>query len=123
MAAQSGYEYLPYLPELGPVAGASPLELAYKEFRILMPKVMHPYAKEDACAACSLRGICDGFHRDYAEFFGFGEAASQHLPAAVFDPRHYSCEQMKVVEAQEFDWALPAGCDVVRGAEPVQAVA
>jgi hypothetical protein len=30
---------------------------------------------------------------------------------------------MKVVEAQEFDWALPAGCDVVRGAEPVQAVA
>ncbi len=123
MAADSGYEYVSYLPELGPVAGASPLELAYKEFRILMPKVMHPYAKEQACSACSLMGICDGFHRDYAEFLGFGEAVSQHLPAAVFDPTHYSCEQMKVVEAQEFDWALPAGYPIVNDREPAEAVA
>ena len=39
---------------------------AYKEFRILMPKVIHPYAKGEACIQCSLRGICDGFHKDYA---------------------------------------------------------
>ncbi len=108
---RAGYEYLPYLPELGPLPGAGTLELAYKEFRVLMPKTMHPYAKEESCRSCSLLGICDGFHRDYAEFFGFEEAASQVLAHPVHDPRHYSCEQMKVVEQQEFDWAMPAEYD------------
>jgi len=108
-SGQDRYEYLPYLPELGSWPGAGTLDKAYKEYRVLMPKVLHPYAKEGACRSCSLVGICDGFHRDYAEFFGFDEARSQRLPAAVFDPCHYSCEQLKVVEAQEYDWALPGG--------------
>jgi hypothetical protein len=93
------------------------LDKAYKEYRVLMPKVLHPYAKEGACRSCSLVGICDGFHRDYAEFFGFDEARSQRLPAAVFDPCHYSCEQLKVVEAQEYDWALPSGITVTGAQE------
>jgi hypothetical protein len=120
-AGQERYEYLPYLPELGAWPGAGTLDKAYKEYRVLMPKAMHPYAKEGACGSCSLVGICDGFHRDYAEFFGFDEARSQSLPQPVFDPCHYSCEQMKVVEAQEFDWALPEGIRTVEA--PEQAVA
>ena len=105
---RAGYEYLPYLPELGPMPDASVLEQAYKEFRVIMPKTMHPYAKGEECAKCSLRGICDGFHRDYAEIFGFAEAVSQQ-GAAVTHPCHYAQDQLKVVEEQEYDWALPEG--------------
>jgi hypothetical protein len=106
---RAGYEYLPYLPELGPIAEAGTLEHAYKEFRVLMPKAIHPYSKGDACGQCSLRGICDGFHADYADIFGFDEAVAQHLDRPVYDPCYYAGEQVKVVEAQEFDWALPEG--------------
>ncbi len=107
-AGRSGYEYVPYLPELGPMPDASVLEQAYKEFRVIMPKTMHPYAKGEECSKCSLRGICDGFHRDYAEIFGFAEAISQQGPA-ITHPCHYAQDQLKVVEEQEYDWALPKG--------------
>lgn len=113
LPGRASYEYLPYLPELGPVAGASILERAYKEFRVLMPKAIHPYAKGDACSKCSLHGICDGFHRDYVEIFGFDEAKSLDLGQKVYDACFYSADQMKVVEEQEYDWALPPGHAVV----------
>ena len=85
------------------------LEQAYKEFRVLMPKAIHPYAKGEACGQCSLRGICDGFHADYADIFGFGEAGAITLQAPTFDPCYYAADQLKVVEAQEYGWALPKG--------------
>jgi len=108
LAGRSGYEYLSYLPELGPMPESSLLEKAYKEFRVIMPKTMHPYAKGEECSKCSLRGICDGFHRDYAEIFGFGEATRQDGPA-VTHPCYYAQDQLKVVEEQEYEWALPKG--------------
>ena len=88
---------------------ASVLEQAYKEYRVLMPKTIHPYAKGEACHECSLQGICDGFHKDYAEIFGFDEATRQDVGETVSDPIHYAGDQMKVVEQEEYDWALPAG--------------
>ena len=87
---------------------ASVLERAYKEFRVIMPKTMHPYAKGEECSKCSLQGICDGFHRDYAEIFGFAEATRQQGPP-VTHPCYYAQDQLKVVEEQEYDWALPKG--------------
>jgi len=107
-AGRAGYQYVPYLPELGPMPDSSLLEKAYKEFRVIMPKTMHPYAKGEECAKCSLRGICDGFHRDYAEIFGFAEATSQP-GSPVTHPCYYAQDQLKVVEQQEYDWALPEG--------------
>ena len=73
-----------------------------------MPKTMHPYAKGAECHQCSLQGICDGFHKDYAEIFGFGEASIQP-GVAITHPCHYAANQLKVVEQQEYDWALPKG--------------
>jgi pyruvate-formate lyase-activating enzyme len=112
---RQGYEYLPYLPELGPFGSGDVLEQAYKEFRVLMPKAIHPYAKGEACGQCSLRGICDGFHADYADIFGFGEANAVTLNAPTFDPCYYAADQMKVVEAQEYEWALPKGHPLAEG--------
>ena len=119
---RDGYEYFQYLPELAPFENGGTVEHAYKEFRVLMPKVIHPYTKGEACTQCSLRGICDGFHKDYAEIFGFDEATSQDGPAVVH-PCHYSNDQLKVVEAQEYDWALPPGYKPAGDQVPAQAVA
>lgn len=104
---QPAYSKRFYLPELGEVAGFSDLEYAYKEFRVLMPKTMHPYSKCPTCVACDINGICDGFHRDYAETIGFEEATACLVGCKVYDPRHYMYDQLKVVEEQEYDWALP----------------
>ena len=95
------FDKLFYLPELGPVDGFSDLEYAYKEYRVMVAKVMHPYCKGEKCRACSIVGICDGYHRDYAEFFGFDEAQPLELPTRIFDPRYYMKDQIKVREHDE----------------------
>ena len=58
---------------------------------------------------------------DIFKIFGFGEATSQP-GAAVTHPCHYAQDQMKVVEEQEYDWALPPGHPLARR-EAVKAVA
>jgi MoaA/NifB/PqqE/SkfB family radical SAM enzyme len=105
-----------YLDELGEVPGFTELEYKFKEYRVQMTKLMHPYEKHpDKCGRCSLRGICDGFHRDYAQHIGFGEARPLESEAVVFDPRHYQRHQLKVIEAQEAPWVFRD----LPGAEPV----
>lgn len=83
------------------------LEALNREARFLMAKTVHPYTKLSPCQRCSLAAICDGFHKDYGEMFGVTECKTVALPARVTDPKHYVREQLKVVEEQEYDWALP----------------
>lgn len=82
-------------------------EALNREARLLMSRTVHPYVKLDPCRQCSLEPICDGFHKDYGEMFGTAECRSVTLPARVTDPKHYIREQRKVVEEQEYGWALP----------------
>jgi hypothetical protein len=53
-----------------------------------------------------MRQICDGFHGDYAAFFGTGEAQAIASATVVTDPRHYINAQRKVVEPEDAAWAL-----------------
>ncbi|MDD3013275.1 MAG: radical SAM protein [Candidatus Gastranaerophilales bacterium] len=87
-----------YLEELGEVEGFDDMDYAYKEFRVLMTKFLHPYSKKEKCHNCSLTGICDGFHRDYAKIYGFDEGNSVNLDKTIYDPRYFISEQMKVAE-------------------------
>lgn len=64
------------------------------------------YRYAAACASCSVKAICDGFHGDYAALFGLDEARPVEGPAPVTDPTHYIARQHKVVEAPDYDWAL-----------------
>ena len=83
------------------------MEYAYKEFRALVPRMMHPYAKCEVCDTCDATGICDGFHRDYSLSIGFREANPIHLDSRIYDPRHYMKEQMKVIEEKETElWKI-----------------
>jgi molybdenum cofactor biosynthesis enzyme MoaA len=91
--------------------GASPRlewrEYLHREARKLMPLSVYSYAKCGACRVCDLAPICDGFHGDYGDLFGITEAKAVLLGRRVSDPRHYMAMQSKVVEIQEYDWAMP----------------
>ncbi len=84
------------------------LEALNREARVLMSKTCHPYTKLPPCKRCSLEPICDGFHKDYGEMFGVEECKTVTLASRVTDPKHYIKDQLKVVEEQEWSWALPA---------------
>lgn len=64
------------------------------------------YKYGDACAKCNLRSICDGFHGDYADFFGTGEAVSVTDVSYTDDPLTFIRGQEKVVLAEDREWAL-----------------
>ncbi|EKE04138.1 MAG: hypothetical protein ACD_20C00104G0032 [uncultured bacterium] len=100
-----------YLPEMGEIENFTELEYAYKEHRLFCAKI-NPYYKGDKCQECSIRPICDGFHKDYVEYIGFNEAKSIKLDKVVYDPRFYISDQLKVVEKEDYEWALPYNADV-----------
>ena len=64
------------------------------------------YRYGEACNRCAAHDICDGFHGDYAEIFGTGEARPIQDVPPITDPKFFIREQQKVVEAEDFGWAL-----------------
>ncbi len=64
------------------------------------------YKYGGACAKCSLRDICDGFHGDYADFFGTDEAVAVTDVPHTEDPLVFIREQEKVVLPEDRGWAL-----------------
>lgn len=95
-----------YIDEFKEIEGFTDLEYAYKEHRLLGSKE-NPYYKGKECKQCSLYGICDGFHSDYVELKGKEEIKPIKLGKQIVDPRYYMVDQLKVVENEEADWALP----------------
>ncbi len=92
---------------LGPSERLEWREYLHREARKLMSLSVHSYTKCTTCKGCDLSPICDGFHGDYGELFGFAEARQILLGRRVTDPKHYMWAQLKVVEVQEYDWAMP----------------
>ncbi len=64
------------------------------------------YKYGEACAHCNVRAVCDGFHGDYADFFGVDEARPITDVPRTDDPRVFIREQEKVVLAEDQSWAL-----------------
>jgi len=64
------------------------------------------YEYDRACNTCDIKKICDGFHGDYAALFGTGEARGVQLGKPVDDPKFFIAEQEKVIEKEDFGWAL-----------------
>ncbi|HJW92584.1 MAG TPA: radical SAM protein [Thermoanaerobaculia bacterium] len=104
-ALERGWQYVrEHVMDFDPLPESEALN---REARFLMSKTVHPYTKLPACKSCSLAPICDGFHKDYGEMFGTHECKTITLATRVTDPKHYVREQQKIVEEQEYDWALP----------------
>ena len=64
------------------------------------------YQYHEGCMRCSMKGICDGFHGDYAELFGTGEAVPITDEPPTDIPLHYVGHQEKIVEPEDERWAL-----------------
>jgi MoaA/NifB/PqqE/SkfB family radical SAM enzyme len=56
------------------------------------------YKYSPKCNKCSVKEICDGFHGDYADIFGFDEVKPIMLDHNILDSRHYILHQEKIVE-------------------------
>ena len=82
------------------------VEDTYRHSAFIRAREHCGYKAAPACETCGAKAICDGFHGDYAAFFGFDEAQAIATDAPIADPRHYIAEQRKIVEPEDADWAL-----------------
>lgn len=86
------------------------LEDEYRHSALIRAREHCGYRETPACLACGMRQICDGFHGDYAAFFGTDEAQAIKTPTPgagpIVDPRHYINQQEKIVEPEDAAWAL-----------------
>ena len=64
------------------------------------------YSYAEACKRCPARGICDGFHGDYAEIFGLDEVRPIENQSKIDDPKYFIQGQDKIVEHEDFSWAI-----------------
>ncbi|MBN1521397.1 MAG: radical SAM protein, partial [Candidatus Aureabacteria bacterium] len=64
------------------------------------------YVYSFKCQQCAARDICDGFHGDYASIFGSEEALPVRIDKKIVDPKYFISDQQKVVEKEDYDWAL-----------------
>lgn len=104
------YQPLFYKDSLGPCENFSLFDYAYAEVREITTSEFR-YRKLEKCNDCNLTGICDGFQKDYIDFWSDNEAIPEKsIGHIVYDPAYYMKDQMKVVEDSEADWALPVQC-------------
>jgi MoaA/NifB/PqqE/SkfB family radical SAM enzyme len=87
-------------------AELSPQENLYRDNARLRSAQHCRYQYDRACNTCDLRRICDGFHGDYAALFGTDEAQGVKLGKLVDNPKYFISQQDKVVEKEDFEWAL-----------------
>jgi pyruvate-formate lyase-activating enzyme len=91
-------------PEQSPVL--TERENLYRDNARLRSSQHCRYQYDRACETCDVRRICDGFHGDYASLFGTDEAKGIQVGQSVDNPKLFIAEQEKVVEKEDFEWAL-----------------
>lgn len=79
-------------------------ESIYRKYAEITSKQLCEHSKK--CEKCAAIGICDGFHKDYARIFGTDEAKPITDEEKIKDPLHYIKNQEKIVETEDYGWAL-----------------
>lgn len=67
------------------------------------------YRKSDKCRTCSASCICDGFHKQYSDRFGFGEEKPYALGKRISSPDYFvrRHEKLRDVSGGKNPWLLP----------------
>lgn len=91
---------------VSPKGAEGDVDALYRDNALIRARKHCCYVYGEKCAVCSLQGICDGFHGDYAALFGVEEANPLIFTDQIDDPKHYISYQEKVVEEEDYDWAL-----------------
>ena len=81
-------------------------ENLYRDNGILRSSQHCRYQYASACNQCSVKNICDGFHGDYASLYTADEAKPIKLDEKVTNPKYFIKEQDKVIEEEDYQWAL-----------------
>ncbi len=87
-------------------SGVNSREFLYRENAKIRARDHCKYIYSPKCSQCDVHDICDGFHGDYASLFGVEEANPIILGEKITDPKYFIREQEKVVEEEDYDWAL-----------------
>jgi MoaA/NifB/PqqE/SkfB family radical SAM enzyme len=94
-----------FIPSCPYLDGFSKLEHFYFE----QSKTTIDKIKINKCNDCEINFICDGIHSDFVREYGTSGFEPIKIGETILDPKFYLNEQMKVVEEQEYDWAIPKG--------------
>ncbi|MBN2310792.1 MAG: radical SAM protein [Candidatus Hydrogenedentes bacterium] len=81
-------------------------DVLYREEAAFRAREDCGYTQNAVCGRCAARRICDGFHGDYAEFYGMDEAEAMTDTPPIHDPAFFICHQQKIVDAEDQSWAL-----------------
>jgi len=79
-------------------------EALYRDYARKVSSELYTYG--NACRSCGAQAICDGFHNSYAAIYGTDEARPILTTQKIEDPTFFIRNQDKVVESEEYGWAL-----------------
>ena len=82
------------------------IEWLYRENARIRARDHCKYIYSPKCYNCDIQDICDGFHGDYASIFGVEEASPLEIGYRITDPKYFISNQEKIVEWEDYEWAL-----------------
>ncbi len=82
------------------------IEKVYQDNGRLRAQKQFYFSFSKTCRSCSLLAICGGFHSDYAGIYGMDEARPITDLVRISDPKYFIQHQPKVVEMEDYSWAL-----------------
>jgi hypothetical protein len=82
------------------------IESVYQDNGRLRARKQFYFSFSEKCRSCQLLDICGGFHSDYAKIFGTDEAKPVTDLTRITDPKYFIKHQAKVVELEDYPWAL-----------------
>ena len=88
------------------IDGLSKKENLYRDNAVLRSLQHCRYEYANACNDCDAKSICDGFHGDYASLYTAEEARPIKLGEKINDPKYFIKEQNKIIEEEDYGWAL-----------------
>jgi len=86
--------------------GPKDIENVYQDNGRLRARKQFYFSFSKKCRRCHLLDICGGFHSDYVKIFGTDEAKPVTDLARITDPKYFIKHQAKVVELEDYPWAL-----------------
>ena len=78
----------------------------YRHSALIRSREHCGYQYSSECNKCALQEICDGFHGDYAQLFTAKEARPVQDIERVSNPISFIQKQDKIIEEEDYDWAL-----------------
>lgn len=81
-------------------------EKLYQEHAKMRASAHARYRFAESCRTCRVFAICDGVHGSYADLYGLTETTPILGTQSISNPKHFICQQQKLVEKEEYEPAI-----------------